>query len=120
MIIESEFDLKYNIDYCIEVNKALINSEYNIRDMNTLESTFSSCIYYNTNILQVSSIVAKLAQNQSFIDGNKRTSATMLIYYNDEYNLGLKNISPRELANIILRVANERWTPEKLNGVIFK
>lgn len=119
MIIESEEDLMHNIDLCIEVNREITGMNDNIRDSDTLESTFSSCIYYESMKLQIASIVCKLAQNQSFMDGNKRTSFTMLTYYSDNYNVKLKSFSQEKYAEIILKVANEHWTPERLSSTIF-
>ena len=119
MIIESEKDLIRNIELCIEVNREITGMNDNIRDSDTLESTFSSCIYYESTNLQVASIVCKLSQNQSFLDGNKRTSFSMLIYYSNKYNIKLKSFSQEKYAEIILRVANEHWTPEKLSNIVF-
>lgn len=120
MIIEDNDDLEYNIEISIEANKVITgNSINNVRDYNTLESTFSSCIYYNTIRLQACSIVNKLSQNQSFEDGNKRTSFFMLNYYNEVYSLGLKKLSDKEYANIILKIANEHWEPKKICKELF-
>lgn len=121
MIIEDNDDLEYNIEISIEANKVITgNSINNVRDYNTLESTFSSCIYYNTiRRLQACSIVNKLSQNQSFEDGNKRTSFFMLNYYNEVYSLGLKKLSDKEYADIILKIANEHWEPKKTCKELF-
>lgn len=120
MIIEDNDDLEYNMEISIEANKEITgNTLNNVRDYSTLESTFSSCIYYNTIRLQACSIVNKLSQNQSFEDGNKRTSFFMLNYYNDIYSLGLKKYTDKQYADIILKIANEHWEPEKTCKILF-
>ena len=103
----------------INANKSIIGISNNVRDYSTLESTFSSCIYYDTTRLQACSIINKISQNQLFIDGNKRTSLFMLFYYNSTYSLGLKKMTDKEYANIILRIANEHWSTERTCKELF-
>ena len=71
MIIDDLDDVEYNIQLAILANKSITRSGIVINP-DTLESTFSSCIYYETERLQCCSIINKLAQNQSFENGNKR------------------------------------------------
>ena len=118
MIIDNLDDVEYNIQLAILANKSITKSGIVINS-DTLESTFSSCIYYETERLQCCSIINKLAQNQSFEDGNKRTAFLMLLYYNENYNLGLLKKSDLEYGNIILDIAVNHWSPEKTCKILF-
>lgn len=118
MIIENKDDLNFNIKIAKEANKAITGIGI-IINPETLESTFSSCIYYNTTKLQCCSIVNKLAQNQSFEDGNKRTALAMLDYYINYFDLELIVTDPKKLAKIILDIATKHWTPEETCKTLF-
>lgn len=120
MIIEDNEDVQLNIAIAIRANSEITGMKLNIRDKSTLESTFSSCIYYDTDRLQASSIVCKLSQNQSFIDGNKRTALFMLNYYDMVYNLGKKNMNDYEVSDLILKTANDHLAPEQFSKLAFK
>lgn len=119
MIIYDDDSLELNIEIARLANIEITENKNNIRDKSTLESTFSSCIYYDTNELQASSIVCKLSQNQSFYDGNKRTALFMLTYYSKEYKLKLKKMNDKKLADLILKLAIEHIEPEKARRLMF-
>lgn len=120
MIIESLTDMEFFLSIAIDANREITSAgKFNVINQETLESTFSSCVYYDTERLQYCSIVNKLTQNQSFIDGNKRTSLFMLHYLNSEFNLGLIERTDEEIAKIIVQIAVEKWSVEKTCKILF-
>ena len=112
--------MEFYLSIARDANREITGAgKFNIINQETLESTFSSCIYYDTERLQYCSIVNKLTQNQSFIDGNKRTALFMLHYLNDEFNLGLIKRTDEEIAELIVQIAVEKWSVEKSCKILF-
>lgn len=119
MVINTIKDLNYNIGLSIRINEEILGVRDTVREISTLYSTFSSCIYYDSIELQISSIVSKLAQNQSFLDGNKRTSFIMLIYYSNKYNLKINVRTQKEYADMIIRIGTKHLEVEEVKDLLF-
>ena len=58
MIIESPTDMEFYLSIAVDANREITDAvKFNIINQETLESTFSSCIYYDTERLQCCSIL---------------------------------------------------------------
>lgn len=100
----------------LEINKLYSDG---VLKNNNLLSCYASIDYYNSAELSVCSVFRSLCKNHYFTDGNKRTACDclyILCYFND-IPFELTN---KELEEITLDVANNRYSVELICKKIFK
>lgn len=83
-----------------------------------LAGALSSYQYYDTDELQVASIVRSLIKNHYFVDGNKRTAAVVLFTLADTAEIAM-NKGAKEYIDIICDIAAHQYDINRIASMIF-
>lgn len=83
-----------------------------------LTGMLSSYQYYDTDKLQIASIIRSLIKNHYFVDGNKRTAAVAMFTLADVAGIKM-NKSDNEYIEIICDIATHRYSVENVATLIF-
>jgi len=103
----------------IKAQNLVITGHGDVISEHLLESAFSSYMYYEETTLQICSIYRGIIKNNPFRDGNKRTACAVLILLCKASNIKL-SISPIELGNLTINIAENKYTVEAIEGLIFR
>jgi death-on-curing protein len=101
-----------NSEYIIKVNSGL---GYSVLSKALVDSALSSYFYYDTIYEQIASIMAGIARNHAFSDGNKRTavSVAIILFKNNNYNyIG----SDSDLIELVLSIVTNRLEVEAISN----
>ena len=117
MIVSNDKELNFYINLLKDINKCIVGYNAIIKS-DQLSSIFSSSPYIDDIKLDILTIVRNIVNDHAFIDGNKRTALSMLVYLISQYNLRIRK-SESYLTELIIKLAYDKIDLELESKLLF-
>ena len=112
-IVESDF-----VQMVAKVNQSLTGYDNSDR-LDSVRGAISSYYYYDEDRMQIVSIVRSLIKNHYFVDGNKRTAATVLFALSSVSGIPMTKNDDYYI-DVICDIASNHYSVDKVAEILFE